>query len=345
MLLEIIRDVINKAEPAVGTAAVQVETDDEIVQSPGFQTSTSGTEAQSQLEDHDGPFLPDDESHSPQNLILKPLVQPEDADDCTSWRSTDVLPSPLQVAEELAPEPLAEAENSSDVPHHHVVVSSACAQTSTPEPSSHEIKDVIIPSSGPFGATQSPRPTMSTPVFLARSEGTSVAHHHPLEVSSSPSPQKVPPEPPVLVGEARENSVTIGVSKDDLPLPLTSIYNFPFKSHRQMPVEDGGQPCIQSTVLTGGKPSTTAPQRRTMSKIGSESSLATSDDSPPPSTPPQNAFEAYYIRSPSPDDGLGQDIFSKVTDIPSLPLPESDEEDDEYLLSLDFIYPDFDVSG
>ncbi|KAG6886738.1 hypothetical protein C0992_002588 [Termitomyces sp. T32_za158] len=351
MLLEIIQGVINQTElepPKVSSAVRIEEADGETMHSPRFQTSTPEPEALPQLADHDTPFLAHEESHFPRDSTSEPFVQLADDGDI-SPRSTYVSPSSLRLDDDMMSEPLAEAQDPDDATSYHVTLSSARAQTLEPEPLTHEIKDVITASSGPLESNEAPRPLMPMADFLAQSEDGGVAHNRPLlEMSSSSSLQKLT-EPPVFVDEAGEDGVTARtlehVSKDELPLPLGSIDSSPFQGHRSLRAEDGGQFYVQSTVSTGDISSTPAPQRRTMSNTGSESSLATTDDSPPPPTPPQSAFEAYYIRSTSPDDGLDLDIFSKLTDIPSLPLSQSDEEDDEYLLSLDFSYPDFDVAG
>ncbi|GLB38270.1 hypothetical protein LshimejAT787_0501350 [Lyophyllum shimeji] len=80
-----------------------------------------------------------------------------------------------------------------------------------------------------------------------------------------------------------------------------------------------------------------------------QSSVATSDDSPLPCTPPMSVphdMSHLYIRSLSPDnDDLSPEVYSKILDIPTLPPPETDDDDDDYLLSHCFAYPDLDVAG
>ncbi|KAG5648401.1 hypothetical protein DXG03_004975 [Asterophora parasitica] len=80
----------------------------------------------------------------------------------------------------------------------------------------------------------------------------------------------------------------------------------------------------------------------------SESSIATMDDSPPPTTPisapPDNSHLYIPSLSLDDDDDLPLEVSSKFNflDIPVLPPPEDDED---YLLSHELIYPNLDITG
>ncbi|KNZ81313.1 hypothetical protein J132_02086 [Termitomyces sp. J132] len=368
VLLEIIQDVIKKPqpEPEVAPIAIQVEeAGGGIAHSPLARTSKPGPETLTLLEDDRLLSSPDGESSSSQKSSLEPFIQFENTDDDPSRRSGDVSPFSPQVSERTS-EPHVEIEHPNDLYHG---ISSPYPRASTPEPSTHRIEDVIAdplslsPSSRPCISTSEPLTqiifTKAESVMPEQNEGASVA----LDLSPQVSParsQTLTLEPSVT-GE--DNAISGTLEFDligqnvQLPPTPTSIENSPSQSLRlpvdnvisqQNPVFEEEQPCVQSTVSISDIPSVTDldPQRRTLSNSGSESSLATLDDSPPPSTPLRSVFETYYIRSTSPDDDLAPDIYSKLTDIPSYPsLAGSDEDDDEYLLSLNFSYPDFDIVG
>ncbi|KAF8073640.1 hypothetical protein FPV67DRAFT_1778262 [Lyophyllum atratum] len=88
-------------------------------------------------------------------------------------------------------------------------------------------------------------------------------------------------------------------------------------------------------------------QLPTCGSSSSQSSLATQDDSPLPSTPTTSPYDHshFYIRSMSldDDDDLGPEVYNKILDMPTLPAPETDDDDD-LLLSHCFEYPDLDVA-
>ncbi|KAG6903275.1 hypothetical protein C0995_000170 [Termitomyces sp. Mi166 len=254
-----------------------------------------------------------DEMHSPLPQTSTPepeaLVPTEDHN----------TPSPDEESsspQQSTSEPLVQTEDTDDDPSWQSVdvtpTSLQVVEKVTPQP----LAKVECSGHVPHHHERPSSPQTSTPESSAHQiEDVIAAPSGPLEVSPSPRPRMPTPEPPAHNEDI--NVAPIPNYLEVLPAPRPQT--------------------LTSSALALDS------QRRTMSNTGSESSLATSDDSPPPSTPPQSIFESYYIRSTSPDDDL--DIYSKLTDIPSFPLPGSDEDDDEYLLSLDFSYPDFDIVG
>jgi len=173
------------------------------------------------------------------------------------------------------------------------------------------------------------------------------AHSLPNRQMTSPEDGAVEPSSP----PQSRMPTSAPVDVESVPQAQT-LFADSLESCSQMPSDPEPSPELQPPVACVAETLQSQPEQCELPKrilSSSESSLATSDDSPPPSTPTtSDPYDTthFYIRSMSPDDDddLSPEVFSKILDIPTLPLPETDDDDD-FLLSHCFDYPDLDVAG